>query len=328
MAICPGLIRANGLEFFVDDSGEIDRPPIILIMGLAGQSVLWPETLVQELRATGHRVIRFDNRDVGLSSRFAAGNRYSLPATFARYKLGLHPRAPYDLFDMGADLCGIMDALGIDSAHLVGASMGGMIAQIVAGTQPSRVRSVSLLITSDNSPAFTRTNIRLAWHLGRTRVADETDWHAFRTQAMAFWRSVQGSRYRATGDYMEKALAEHFRRGFTPAGVERQAAAIMATGTLRQWTARIAAPTLIIHGSQDPLIHGRAAVGLKRLVPHAHLTLYPGMGHDLPQILGSRFAHQIRRVVIEGEGRQLKKGRVMRMQTARIGTDHGLLGTF
>ncbi len=322
-----GLVRANGLELFVSDSGEPHRPPVILVMGLAGQLVLWPKTLVRELHVTGHRVILFDNRDVGLSTRITAADRCSLPAAFARYKLGLRPRAPYDLFDMGADLCGIMDSLGLDSAHLVGASMGGMVAQIVAGTRPSRVRSISLLITSDNSPAFTRTNIRLAWHLGRTQIASETDWNGFRSQAMAFWQAVQGSRYRATKAYMEESLAEHFRRGFTPAGVERQAAAIMATGPLGRWAARIRAPTLIMHGSQDPLIHSSAALGLKQLIPHAHLILYPGMGHDLPETLGPRFAHQIRRVVSEGEQAHRQLEEAVASGPNPVGGDHGLLGT-
>jgi pimeloyl-ACP methyl ester carboxylesterase len=228
---------------------------------------------------------------------------------------------------MGADVCGIMDSLGLDSAHLVGASMGGMVAQIVAGTRPSRVRSISLLITSDNSPAFTRTNIRLAWHLGRTRIANETDWIGFRSQAMAFWRAVQGSRYRATEAYMEEALAEHFRRGFTPAGVERQAAAIMATGALGQWAARIRVPALIMHGSQDPLIHSSAAHGLKQLIPHAHLILYPGMGHDLPETLAPRFAHQIRRVVNEGEQNHPQPEGAVASGSKLAGVDHGLLGT-
>jgi len=159
----PTFVNVNGISLCYEDLGYPQNPAIILIMGLACQMTSWPPTLIAYLLKAGFRVVLFDNRDIGLSTEMQVEKKVNMPANFLRYKLGMAVRSSYDLNDMAEDTRGLMDRLGIASAHIVGVSMGGMIAQILAIRHPARVKSMTLLMSSDNSPRNPAPNPRVLW---------------------------------------------------------------------------------------------------------------------------------------------------------------------
>lgn len=277
-------LAANGLEFCVETRGNPDGEPVVFIMGLAAQMTLWPESLLQTYVEAGYRVIRFDNRDIGLSSHLRDRLKDHPLKAMALSRLGRPIEAPYSLHDMAEDVCGILDALSIDSAHLVGVSMGGMITQVLAGNYPKRVRSATLIMTSTNSPRLPMPRANLIWRLAGVGAKGH-DEDAVVARSLDFWRAIQSPAYPARPDEVRARLVRDYRRSYHPAGILRQTRAILATGSLSPVTRRIRVPTTIIHGAADPLVRPVAAEQLQYLIPHARLKLIDGMGHDLPEPL-------------------------------------------
>jgi len=291
-------IQANGITIEVDVQGPPDGEPLLLVMGLGMQLVAWPEELVADLVARGFRVIRFDNRDIGLSQGFDAAGVPSLLRTLLRYTLRLPVRAPYQLRDMANDAVGVLDALGIRSAHVCGASMGGMIAQHLAAAHPTRVKSLTLMMTTSGARHLPQPGMKTRRALmSRPRsnaVADvvgHLEGLLHTIGSPAFRPDLQRQRIR-----LEAAV----RRAWRPSGTVRQLVAIVADGDRSAMLARLRVPTRVIHGAQDPLVPPAAAQDLVQKIAGATLDLVPGMGHDLPLALLPRLAEGI--AIAAGQG--------------------------
>jgi len=282
-------VDVGDLQFCVETRGDPEGEPVLFIMGLGAQMTLWPEALLDQYAREGYRVIRFDNRDIGLSSHLKDRLKGHPMAVMAKARMGLNVPAPYTLHDMAADVCGVMDALGLASCHLVGVSMGGMISQLVAANWPERVRSATLIMTSTNSPRLPMPKPSLIVRLAGvgSRGNDE---ETVVSRSMDFWKLIQSPGFPSRDDELRERITFNYRRSYHPAGILRQTRAILATGSLSSATRRIRQPVAVIHGKADPLVRPAAAKQLGYLMPHARVQLIDGMGHDLPQPLLEQFA--------------------------------------
>ncbi|MEQ9547937.1 MAG: alpha/beta hydrolase [Marinobacter sp.] len=283
------FIDANGQSLCVETRGNPEGEPVLFIMGLGAQMTLWPEALLDRYADEGYHVIRFDNRDIGLSTHLKERLEGHPVAIMARSRIGLPISAPYTLKDMAADAVGVLDALDLPSAHLVGVSMGGMISQLVSSLWPERVRSATLIMTSTNSPRLPMPKPKLVWRLAGVGAKGH-DEASVVARSLEFWKLIQSPAFPPPEDEVRERLTREYRRSYHPAGILRQTRAILATGSLSSLSRRIRVPTAIIHGKADPLVRPVSAEQLKYLIPHAHLELIDGMGHDLPNPLLERFA--------------------------------------
>ena len=284
-------IIANGLQIEVDVQGPEHGEPILLIMGLGMQLIGWPDELVQMLLQRGFRVIRHDNRDVGLSQGFDRLGVPNLMVEALRHRLRLRVRAPYQLADMAADALGVLDALGIAHAHIVGASMGGMIAQHIAAKHPRRVKSLTLIMTTSGARHLQQARPQVARVLmSRPQQPDAGTYMAHMSHVL----SVIGSpAYPPDPQRLQQRLMASFQRAYRPAGTARQLVAVVADGDRSPLLQRIVAPTRVIHGEADPLVPVPAAHDLVKKIPGAVADIVPGMGHDLPLPLLPRIAEGI-----------------------------------
>lgn len=283
-------VNVGNLRFCVETRGDPGGEPVIFVMGLGAQMTLWPEALLEEYVQEGFRVIRFDNRDIGLSSHLKDRLEGHPMAIMAKSRLGLNVPAPYTLHDMALDVCSVMDALGLQSSHLVGVSMGGMIAQLLAARWPERVRSATLIMTSTNSPRLPMPKPALIFRLAGVGAGKGNDEQTVVERSMDFWKLIQSPGFPSRDEDLRNRITFNYRRSHHPAGILRQTRAILATGSLSSATRRIRQPVAVIHGKADPLVRPAAAQQLKYLIPHARVELMEGMGHDLPEPLLSRFA--------------------------------------
>lgn len=284
-------IIANGVQIEVDIQGPEHGEPILLIMGLGMQLIGWPDELVQMLVQRGFRVIRHDNRDVGLSQGFDRLGVPNLMVEALRHRLRLRVRAPYQLADMAADALGVLDALGIRQAHIVGASMGGMIAQHIAARHPLRVKSLTLIMTTSGARHLQQARPQVARVLmSRPQQPDAKTYMAHMSHVL----SVIGSpAYPPDPQRLQQRLMASFQRAYRPAGTARQLVAVVADGDRSPLLHRIVAPTRVIHGEADPLVPVPAAHDLVQKIPGAVADIVPGMGHDLPLPLLPRIAEGI-----------------------------------
>jgi pimeloyl-ACP methyl ester carboxylesterase len=284
-------LSANGLEIEVDIQGPAHGEPLLLIMGLGMQLIGWPEELVQMLVERGFRVIRHDNRDVGLSQGFDGLGVPNVVLAGLRHRLRLPVHAPYQVADMAADALGVLDALGIARAHVCGASMGGMIAQHLAAKHPRRVRSLTLIMTTSGARQLRQAHPRVQRLLmSRPQGQDPQIYTAHMSHVL----SVIGSpAYPPDPQRLQQRLQASFARAYRPAGTARQLVAIVADGDRSPLLHRIVAPTRVIHGEQDPLVPVHAAHDLVKKIPRAVADIVPGMGHDLPLPLLPRIADGI-----------------------------------
>jgi pimeloyl-ACP methyl ester carboxylesterase len=274
------IATANGVDLAYDEIGDPKASTILLIMGLGTQMIAWPETFCERLAQRGFRVVRFDNRDIGLSTKFESAPPVNLAAAFARAVAGKSVGAPYTLHDMAADAIGLMDALGIERAHMVGASMGGMIAQIVAAKYPDRTRSLVSIMSSSGHPDLPQGKPEaIAALLGpRPSVGDR---EAIIAYGMRAYRAI-GSPGFPTPDASLRARIERAAdRSYHPAGVGRQMLAVLASGSRVDLLKEITVPSLVIHGADDPLVPVKAGIDTARRISGAALQIIPGMGHDL-----------------------------------------------
>jgi len=288
-------VAANGIQIEVDDQGPVDAEPVLLIMGLGMQLIAWPQELVDLLLRAGFRVIRFDNRDAGLSQGFDQRGVPNLIWAAIKHRLHLPIRnAPYTIDDMAADAVGVLDALGVTSAHVCGASMGGMVAQAMAERYPLRVRSLTLMMTSSGArhlPQATRAVQRVLMSRPKRHDADALVAHFERV-----FEIIGSPAYRPDAAQLRLRLQAMVQRAYRPAGVARQLVAVVAHGDRTPLLARIEAPTHVIHGRDDPLVPVEAGHDLRRKIRGATIDVVDGMGHDLPQPLLPRFAAGIAEV--------------------------------
>ncbi len=269
--------RANGIDVCYDEHGEGE--PLVLIMGIGAQLVHWPDGFVDELSDRGFRVIRMDNRDVGQSTWFPDLGVPSVPRLLARRMVGLPVQAPYTMNDMVDDVVGLLDALGLETAHVFGASMGGMIAQAMAIRAPQRVRSlISFMSTPGGLRWLPTPRAAHALLRGPARNRKESIDHA-----LHFFRVVGGKGYPPRPEVIADITGRAFDRGYNPAGFARQMAAIMADGDRTRRLADVRVPTLVIHGMDDPLLPLAAGRATARAVPGARFLPVPGVGHDVPR---------------------------------------------
>ena len=272
-------IKANGIDIEVEDTGGTG-PVVVLIMGLGMQLVAWPLQLVDALVAAGYRVIRHDNRDIGLSQKFDDKGVPNLLWESIKLKLGVTLRPPYSLNDMALDTVGVIDTLGIAQAHIVGASMGGMIAQRVALAAPQRVLSLTSIMSTSGAkglptpkPAIIRA--LMASPKGRER-------EAIMKHYVELLRVIGSPAYPMEESQVRERIMAGLTRSYAPMGTLRQMVSIAAdTGRAKELSG-VSTPTLVIHGRADPLVPFACGQDTAKRIPGARLFAIDGMGHDLP----------------------------------------------
>ncbi len=275
----PQLARTNGIELCYEIFGSPDAEPLMLIMGLGAQMIHWDDEFCRELALRGFRVIRFDNRDIGKSSRLSGGKRLSAVELMKLRFLGIPVAAPYKLHDMANDVVGLMDALGIAAAHLVGASMGGMIAQELAITHARRVRSLTSIMSTTSNPRLPQATPEAAALLMAPPPATREEYIARFAET---WKLLRVGHF-PEDEAKDRARAERaYARGLNPAGVGRQLRAILASGSRNARLKSVKAPTLVIHGTVDPLVRPEGGKDTAASIPGAKLLMIEGMGHALP----------------------------------------------
>jgi pimeloyl-ACP methyl ester carboxylesterase len=273
-------IRANGIQIEYETHGNPSSRPLILIMGLGGQLIHWHEEFCAQLAAKGLFVIRFDNRDVGLSTKFEEAGLPDIRAVFNALLRGEEIQAPYSLNDMADDIAGLLDALNYDSAHICGASMGGMIAQIFAIRHPRRVLSLISIYSTTGNPQLPPPNSEAIQALVTPPPVQR---QAYIDYAVKTHRTIAGRGFPFDEDYHRRIAARAYDRAFYPQGVARQLSAILAQQNRKPALAGVTAPALVIHGTDDLLVPVECGRDTAAAIPGAQLVLIDGMGHDLPQ---------------------------------------------
>ncbi|MDF0594524.1 alpha/beta fold hydrolase [Psychromarinibacter halotolerans] len=286
-------VTANGIAIAFETFGAADAEPMLLVSGLGTQMIRWDDGFCRALAACGYRVIRFDNRDAGLSTHMGDLPSPDFGALAASLMAGVRPEVPYTLLDMTADAVGLLDALGIEWAHVVGRSMGGMIAQCMAAEYPGRVRSLVSIMSSTGNPDLPQAAPEVMALMQRPRPDPVTDPEGFAEVSIAFARCITGSGAPFDAEAQGELALEEARRAHDPAGYGRQLAAMVTAGDRRARLATVRAPTLVIHGADDPLIPAACGADTAASVPGAEFLLIEGMGHDLPPAFWSRIVAAI-----------------------------------
>ena len=273
-------IRANGITLEYDEHGPHDGVPFLFINGFGSQMTNWPEEFHQAMAKAGYRYIRFDNRDVGLSHKFDAAGPADIGAIMAARAAGKSTSAAYNLNDMANDAAGVLEALGIGRAHIVGASMGGMIAQMVAANHPHKTLSLTSIMSSTGNPALPPAKPE-AMAILMTRPTS-TDLEVLAAQSVKSAAIIGSPKYPANEAEIRARFLADYQRAYYPVGVTRQMAAVMASGDRRDALRKIKVPTMVVHGIDDPLVPIDGGRDTAAVIPGAELREIPGMGHDLP----------------------------------------------
>lgn len=297
------MLEVNGITLSYESFGEDDAGTILLIAGLGTQMIRWPVPFCENLTARGYRVIRFDNRDAGCSTHFTDCPVPDFGALAAALAAGKRPDVPYTLHDMAGDAIGVLDALSIEKAHFVGRSMGGMIAQLAASEYPKRVSSLTSIMSSTGNPDLPTAAPDVMAMLTRRRPHPAEDEAGFLEGSLAFARRIASPGYPFDEEDHRALILEETRRAYDPAGFGRQIAAIAATGDLRSRLTGIEAPTLVVHGADDPLIPPACGRDTAFCIPGADFMLIDGMGHDLPPALYQTVADGIARTAHRASGK-------------------------
>jgi pimeloyl-ACP methyl ester carboxylesterase len=273
------------LKLYYEDMGDVDDPPVLLIMGLGAQLLLWRTGFCEKLVGRGLRVIRYDNRDVGLSSKTEPpkSGRPLIPRLL-RFWFGRRAEAPYALEDMADDAAAVLDHLGIERAHIVGASMGGMIAQIVAARFAERTKSLAVIFSSNNRPFLPPPAPRALLAVLKGPPPG-SPLEVIVDNVVRVTGIIGSPRYRAPEEQVRAEAVESYERSYYPWGVARHFSAVMASGSLLRYDRKITAPTVVLHGRADKLMRPSGARAVARAIAGARLVLFDGMGHDLPQQL-------------------------------------------
>ncbi|VIO71398.1 Rhodomycin D methylesterase DauP [Bradyrhizobium ivorense] len=275
----PQIVKANGIDICYEIFGDANAEPLLLIMGLGAQMIHWDDEFCRQLGARGFRVIRFDNRDIGKSARMTGGKRLTAFELLKLRLLKIPVAAPYRLIDMARDTVGLMDALGIRTAHLVGASMGGMIAQEVAISFPERVRSLTSIMSTTGNPRIPGPTREAGAMLMAPPPATKEEYFVRFAQT---WKVLRNGSFPEDEALDAERARRTYERGLNPAGVGRQLRAILASGSRKERLRAVKAPTLVIHGTVDPLVHPEGGRDTAASIPGAKLLMVEGMGHALP----------------------------------------------
>ena len=274
-------IKANGIDIYYEDNGPADAPVILLVMGLGTQMIAWPDDFIKGLVSRGFRVIHYDNRDVGLSQRMDGAAVGNLVWAMIAARFGLPVRTAYTLTDMANDGLGLLDKLGIEMAHIVGASMGGMIVQLMAAHHPEKLLSMTSIMSSSGAPGLPGPSADL-----RRRMLAKRPENPTREEAAAFGsEGLEAISYsdptRPDTAFVDMA-GRAFDRGYYPVGMKRQLMAIIADGSRVERLKTIKVPTLVVHGGADPLVPKQSSEDIARHIPGARLEIIEAMAHDLP----------------------------------------------
>ncbi|WP_414945486.1 alpha/beta fold hydrolase [Amycolatopsis sp. cmx-11-32] len=271
------IAEVNGNELCYETFGSPEGRPLLMIMGLASQMIWWDDELCENLAARRFFVIRYDNRDAGRSSRMSG--RVSLPLAYALRT------APYSLKDMADDAAALLDELGVESAHVVGASMGGMVAQTLAIEHPARVRSLTSIMSTTGNRFVGRPSAKAMLML---LSAPPRDREQYVDSLVRTFRVIGSPGYPFDESRMRERAERSFDRGVSPGGTARQLAAIVSSRDRFRALRKLTVPALVVHGSKDPLVHVSGGRATARALRESELDVVPGMGHDLPRAIWPR----------------------------------------
>lgn len=277
-------IKANGLDIEYETFGRPGDPALLLIMGFAAQMTMWPVALCEGLAERGFHVIRFDNRDVGKTTHLSHFGVPNPGEAMAKRMSGQPVNPPYQLTDMAADAVGLLDALGIADAHIAGASMGGMIAQLVAIHHPERTRSLTSIMSTTAKPGLPQAKPEA---MAALMTPPESPAREHRIAAgKKSWRVIGSPGFAATDEELETMVAREVDRvPYDPTGFARQMVAIVAADPRHELLAKLRVPALVIHGADDPLIPVEGGKDTAASIPGAELVIVPGMAHDFTNAL-------------------------------------------
>jgi pimeloyl-ACP methyl ester carboxylesterase len=272
-------VKANNIEIEYDTFGNPSDKPLLTIMGLGSQMIMWDERLCEMLVKKGFYVIRFDNRDVGLSTKFDELGVPNMKKVLFKLLRGKPVESSYSLDDMADDAAGLLDALKIGKAHICGASMGAAVAQIMAYRHPDRVLSLVSIMGSSGNPTLPQPT-REAANVLIKPLPDKRD--AYIKESIKRWKVLSGSGFPYDEDFVRARSTRAYDRSFYPQGSTRQLLATLASGDRREKMSTIKVPTLVIHGSEDPLVSVESGKETASIIPNSELLIIEGMGHNLP----------------------------------------------
>ena len=286
------FVNANGIRIAYRDHGHEQNPPLVLIAGIYNQLIRWPDEFIDMLVDHGFRVIRFDNRDIGLTEKMVGKKAPSVIRITMKLFFGVPVDIPYTLDDMANDTIGLLNALEIDKAHVVGMSMGGMIAQLVTILHPKRVLSLTSIMSTTGALGKGGASFKVARQMVAPVPKDRTA-----LENSVITRQMFGSpAYPQTDAEVTASVAQEFKRSNNPAGYLRQMAAVRLAPSRNNRLKRVKVPTLIIHGNQDLLVDVSGGVETKKCIEHAKFVRFEGMGHNLPKVLLPQFADLIKEI--------------------------------
>ncbi|AOT06908.1 alpha/beta fold hydrolase [Pseudoalteromonas luteoviolacea] len=297
---------SNHISISYQDKGDKNKPAIVLIMGLGAQMTLWPDALFYGLVEQGFRVIRFDNRDAGLSTQLEQYGTPNLFKTWLSARLPMRTKVPYTLEEMAEDTLALMKALKIKKAHLVGASMGGMIAQLIAAKQKKKVLSLTSIMSSSSSLKLTHSNLKVFLQLAKIRP-DKPNRDAAIRYNIRLNQLIGSPAYPQDEHTLKIQATDTVERAHNPHGFYRQFAAMAASGSRQNLMAKVKAPTLVIHGESDPIIPSQEGVKTAQQIRKSKLKIVPGMGHNIPPELAPKMIKWITKHVRKSELKRAKK---------------------
>jgi len=268
--------RTSWLELEYEAFGDEEAPPLLLASGFGQQLIAWDERFCLQLASRGLRVVRFDNRDAGLSTKLDGAPRPNIAAILG----GDRSTVAYSIEDMADDAAGLIEALGLDSAHVVGLSMGGMIAQALAIRYPGRVRSLASIMSTTGDGAVGNGTPEV---LALVMTRGPTERPAAIEHGVLFWRTIGSPGYPFDEAAVRDRVARAYDRCFYPEGIARQAAAVVSQRDRTEALRGVRVPAVVIHGADDKLIHVSGGEATARAIPGARLIVLPGMGHNLPE---------------------------------------------
>ncbi len=285
-------VHANGLQLEYESLGDPSAPAIVLIMGLGRQLIGWPNSLCQCLLEAGYRVIRFDNRDAGLSTHCNHLGRANVSQLSVAKLFGWRLAVPYTLEDMADDALALMDALNIRQAHIAGSSLGAAIAQIIAGRNPERTLSLTCLLSTSDNPHLPgpKPKVKQALALPYAKPGDE---QGIVERALKVFATITGNVHVTPEDVLRESYITAARRDYDPIAYDRQLAASIVAQDRRPLLSRVQAPTSVYHGDRDPLFPLECAKDVANHIADAELIIEPGLGHEMPPQLMPNFANAI-----------------------------------
>jgi len=290
-----GIVPANGIEIAYESFGPIDGEAVILIQGTGSQLTRWPKEFVEELAGYGYRVIQFDNRDVGLSTKLDSLGTPDWASIIPKIGTCDTSVLPYGLQDMADDVIGLMDAMDIEKAHIVGVSMGGVIAQLLAFSYPERTLSLVLMMTSSGNPELPPEDPEVL-KIMSTPPPDTNNIKVLTEYVFRINKALSSPGYPTSDAELREMAKRDIKRSWYPVGTARQVAAIAMECDRREKLKKLDMPVIVIHGENDPVVNIEAGRELARIIPDAKLVTFPGMAHDLPTSLMPKISNVLKKI--------------------------------